>query len=78
MWRGAYSIDNKQGNIVTLFLGEGFLYTMGNNFHGRLGLGDASVTHSSVPCLVEFLLQERISKVSCGFSHTVAVTGSEM
>ena len=48
---------------------------MGNNFHGRLGLGDKMLTHSAVPCLVEALLQERIVNVACGFSHTVAVTG---
>jgi len=55
-------------------IGEGFLYTMGSNFHGRLGLGDQTLTHSSVPCLVESLLNERIMNVSCGTSHTIAIT----
>ncbi len=61
---------------TALITSEGFLYTMGNNFHGRLGLGDKALTHSSVPCLVESLLQERIARVSCGLNHSVAVTGT--
>ena len=47
---------------------------MGSNFHGRLGLGDQTLTHSSVPCLVESLLHERIISVSCGATHTVAIS----
>lgn len=55
-------------------IGEGFVYTMGNNLHGRLGLGDQNLTHSSVPCLVESLLEQRISKVACGMNNTIAIT----
>lgn len=48
---------------------------MGNNANGRLGLGDKSLTHSSVPCLVETLVQYAVSKVSCGWTHSAATTG---
>lgn len=48
---------------------------MGNNISGRLGLGDKSLTHSAVPCLVEGLLQHYVTKVSCGSAHTAAITG---
>lgn len=47
---------------------------MGNNQHGRLGLGDKAITHSSVPCLVESLLKEQTIDVSCGFAHTATIT----
>lgn len=48
---------------------------MGNNLNGRLGLGDKSLTHSAVPCLVEGLLQHYVTKISCGLAHTAAITG---
>jgi alpha-tubulin suppressor-like RCC1 family protein len=57
---------------------EGYVYTMGNNLHGRLGLGDKTMTHSAVPCLVETLLQDRISSIACGWTHTAAVTGKSI
>ena len=47
---------------------------IGNNFHGRLGLDDRNLSHSSEPCLVESLLNEKIISVSCGSIHTIAVT----
>lgn len=51
------------------------MYTMGNNINGRLGLGDKSLSHSSVPCLVESLVDYTISKVTCGWTHTAAISG---
>eukprot|EP00831_Metopus_contortus_P065115 TRINITY_DN58219_c0_g1_i1.p1 TRINITY_DN58219_c0_g1~~TRINITY_DN58219_c0_g1_i1.p1 ORF type:complete len:435 (-),score=66.28 TRINITY_DN58219_c0_g1_i1:93-1397(-) len=52
---------------------DGYVYTMGNNLFGRLGLGDKSLTHSPVPCLVESLFGEQIVQVACGVSHTLAL-----
>ena len=46
---------------------------MGNNFYGRLGLGDQSLSNTSVPCLVESLVNEKIISVTCGSTHTVAI-----
>lgn len=74
MWRRAHSHYSKQYLYLNNKIGEGFVYTMGNNLNGRLGLGDQSLTHSSVPCLVESLLNERISKIACGVNNTIAIT----
>lgn len=56
-------------------VGEGFVYTMGSNLNGRLGINDTSLSHCSVPCLVEALLPHSVVKVSCGYTHSAAVTG---
>eukprot|EP01022_Parablepharisma_sp_SALTPOND_P031032 TRINITY_DN781_c0_g1_i1.p1 TRINITY_DN781_c0_g1~~TRINITY_DN781_c0_g1_i1.p1 ORF type:complete len:860 (+),score=139.28 TRINITY_DN781_c0_g1_i1:5957-8536(+) len=53
---------------------DGLVYTMGNNLNGRLGLGDSKLTHSSVPCLVESFLETHVVNISCGWTHTAAVT----
>lgn len=45
---------------------------MGSNAEGKLGVGGKSLKHSNVPCLVESL--NDIIKVSCGMSHTLAIT----
>jgi len=66
-------ISSKSNKVI---IGEGFLYTMGNNSHGRLGLGNQSLTNTSIPCLVEGLVQENIISVSCGATHTVALTNT--
>ena len=47
---------------------------MGSNLQGQLGLGKK--THSSVPCLVESLIEEKVINVSCGIGYTAAVTSN--
>jgi X-linked retinitis pigmentosa GTPase regulator len=49
----------------------GHVYTMGSNSEGKLGIGDKTMKHSNVPCLVEGLVN--IVKVACGMSHTLAI-----
>ena len=49
---------------------------MGNNLNGRLGINDQKFSYSSVPYLVESLAPFPIAKVSCGWTHTAAVTGT--
>lgn len=49
---------------------------MGSNLQGQLGLGSRKQTHSSVPCLVESLIDEQVVNVSCGSSHTAAATSN--
>lgn len=51
---------------------DGYVYSMGSNAAGRLGIGDFDLTQSSSPCLVEGLLG--CVDISCGWGHTVAVT----
>ncbi|XP_022104478.1 X-linked retinitis pigmentosa GTPase regulator-like, partial [Acanthaster planci] len=51
---------------------EGKLYTFGENEFGKLGLNDDS-DNSNTPQNVS-LIKERVSRVSCGNSHTAAVT----
>mmetsp|Transcript_32287 Transcript_32287/g.55841 ORF Transcript_32287/g.55841 Transcript_32287/m.55841 type:complete len:1231 (-) Transcript_32287:173-3865(-) len=53
---------------------NGYVYCMGSNAAGRLGIGDQNLTQCSSPCLVEGLTSYRCIDVSCGWGHTVAVT----
>ena len=49
----------------------GFVYAMGSNSEGKLGIGDPSRQVCNVPTLVEGVYNAK--KVSCGLSHTLAV-----
>ena len=49
----------------------GYLYSMGSNSDGKLGIGDFKKPVCNVPTLVEGL--SNIEKVSCGLSHTLAL-----
>ena len=51
---------------------DGKLYTFGGGEHGQLGHGDKF--NRVVPTLVEALATERISQITCGWSHTVVLT----
>ena len=61
---------------VLSLLDEGFLYTMGNNLHGQLGLGESSI-YNAEPRLVESLMNKKIVAVACGVSHTIAITDKD-
>lgn len=52
---------------------NGYVYSMGSNAAGRLGIGDVNLTQCSSPCLVEGLTSFRCVDISCGWGHTVAV-----
>lgn len=52
---------------------NGWIYTMGSNANGKLGVGDRMMRNSPIPCLVESLSQWCAVDVACGFGHTVAV-----
>lgn len=45
---------------------------MGSNSDGKLGVGEHTLRHSNVPCLVDGLVD--VIKVACGMSHTLAMT----
>lgn len=57
-------------------LDEGFVYAMGSNGNGRLGVNSPLLTHSAVPRLVEGLTGYVMSRVACGWTHTVGVTSN--
>jgi len=59
---------------LTLIIDNGFLYTIGSNFYGKLGLGNKAIKYSSEPCLVETLTNEKIVHVACGSTHSIAVS----
>ena len=66
--------DVSCGEEHTVFVqGDGgYVYAMGSNSEGRLGTGDAEMRYCNVPTLVENL--SNIKKVSCGTSHTLALS----
>ncbi len=70
------ALVTSMGSEPLPMIDDGFVYTMGNNMNGRLGIGDNSLTHSPVPCLVEGLVGQHILRVSCGWTHTAAVSGT--
>ena len=49
----------------------GYVYAMGSNSEGRLGVGNPEMRSCNVPTLVDGL--SNIKKVSCGTSHTLAL-----
>lgn len=53
---------------------DGDLYTFGESAHGRLGLQVEQLVNHRVPQRVHGILG-RVTQVSCGGEHTVAVTG---
>ena len=76
------SCGNEHTAIITSthllnILDEGFLYTMGSNVNGRLGVNSPLLNYSAVPRLVEGLTNYVINKVSCGWTHTAAITSNK-
>jgi Alpha-tubulin suppressor and related RCC1 domain-containing proteins len=43
------------GDAHTAFIAEGYIYTMGDNIDGRLGIGKREVKYVTAPCLVQSL-----------------------
>lgn len=66
--------DVSCGEDHTVFVqGDGgYVYAMGSNSEGRLGTGNADIRSCNVPTLVDGLCN--IKKVSCGSSHTLALS----
>lgn len=54
----------------------GFVYTMGSNEFGKLGIGKDNLQNSFSPCLVESLSKYKAITVKCGNSHTAVVVDS--
>ena len=53
------------------------MYAMGSNVYGKLGITNAknpNQEYFNTPKLVDSLVQNPISKVSCGWNHTAAIT----
>ncbi|OMJ86488.1 hypothetical protein SteCoe_11981 [Stentor coeruleus] len=63
------------GEYHTLCLSStGHVYAIGSNLDGRLGIDDLSVSHTYAPCLIKSL--SKVTKISCGSSHSLALTES--
>ena len=60
---------------------EGLCFAWGLNSHGQLGLGSSFSEWNSfnVPTVVSFFVKYSliIDKVSCGYDHTLFLTGSD-
>ncbi|KAL4510063.1 hypothetical protein ABPG72_010256 [Tetrahymena utriculariae] len=55
---------------------NGYLYSMGSNALGKLGIGQQSLQNSFQPQLVSALSKYKVVQVSCGHSHTCAIIDS--
>ena len=51
-----------------------YLYTMGSNRCGQLGIRDTTVIKKISPVLVEQLLGTKIVDITCGGNHTACVS----
>ncbi|KAL2335285.1 hypothetical protein Fmac_016498 [Flemingia macrophylla] len=58
----------------TALTDEGEVYGWGRGEHGRLGFGDSDKSSKMVPQKVQLLAGEDIVQVSCGGTHSVALT----
>lgn len=77
-----HKLDALSGSVVSQISGgwrhtmaltlDGKLYGWGWNKFGQVGVGD-NVDHCS-PVQVQFPLDENVTKISCGWRHTLAVT----
>lgn len=64
------------GDEHTAFIASnGYIYTMGSNADGKLGLSTRDVLYAPTPSLVDALADFQAVRVSCGRSHTAAVLG---
>jgi alpha-tubulin suppressor-like RCC1 family protein len=61
-------------NHSALLSYSGYLYTMGSNEYGKLGVGVEKTVKKNIPCLVHDLQEYFITQVSCGWYHSAAVT----
>lgn len=56
----------------------GHLYAMGSNAFGKLGIspkdGEDLLEFFTTPKLVDGLMSRHVTKVSCGWNHTAAIT----
>lgn len=67
------------GDEHTAFIASnGYVYTMGSNADGRLGIASRNLKYSNSPCLVEALSRVKATKIACGWGHTVCVTGKSI
>lgn len=72
---GVLIIQVSCGNDHSAFLStQHYIYTMGSNSDGKLGIDDKSLACSSFPLLVESLVGCKITQISCGGSHSSAVS----
>ena len=73
MWYIRYWYTDCQYILSFLCSEDGALYTFGELEGGKLGLGEG-VEEQNTPQEVDSI-DERVSVVSCGGSHTLAITG---
>ncbi len=64
--------------IYRSLIARGQIYTLGSNAEGRLGVGSRSIDRASHPTLVESIAHNKCIKISCGWTHTLAVMGNEI
>lgn len=64
--------DDHSGFIAS----NGYLYMMGSNQYGKLGVSNLIQQNASRPVLVECLTDFEVSEISCGLNHTGIVTSN--
>ena len=55
---------------------NGYIYSMGSNSYGKLGINNPGQKYSPRPTLIESLTDYQVIDISCGYQHTGAVTTS--
>ena len=60
---------------TSLITNTGYIYTMGSNLNGALGIGKPETTYCFSPNLVHFLTSLKALKISSGGCYTMALMG---
>ena len=71
MWRGTHALTLR----FTILPELGNIYSLGSNSNGQLGIGDALIASTSSARKISSLEGRLFISISCGWSHSIAVTG---
>ncbi|KAL0483078.1 hypothetical protein AKO1_014961 [Acrasis kona] len=71
--RSVTQLSSGKSHVLAL-CDNGQLFSFGNNASGQLGTGD--LFNSALPCLIPAMEKNNVTKISCGYHHSIAISQS--